>query len=323
MDNAVNTHCFCVVLHIEGEDKMNMQQKGAWYAGSAYVMWGVLPLYWKLLQHVPSEIILAHRVIWSFVFMMGIMVFKQQFHALWVSCRNLAAQPKLLLLLVTASFLISINWFIYIWAVNHNHIIEASLGYYINPLVSILLGMVVLKERLTLWQIISVLCAATGVSILTLLYGAFPWIALCLAVSFGIYGLVKKVIALDAAVGLTIETLLIAPVALIYVMLPHTNTGVIEWHDLLLLAGGGVATALPLLYFAKGAKLISLSMIGFLQYIAPSISLGIGVFLYNERFTHAHMIAFSFIWIALLIFSFANTKLMRRLRPNTRKDKAV
>lgn len=300
-------------------------RRGIVYAAGAYVMWGVLPLYWKLIQSVSAEEILAHRFVWSFVFMLLILGFSKRWRQFGMEWKRLLHHPKSFTSLTIASLLISINWFLYIWAVNHGHIIETSLGYYINPLVSILLGMVVLKERLNFWQLLSVACAAVGVMVLTVQFGSFPWISLSLAVSFGIYGLVKKLTNFDAMIGLTMETLVITPLAFIYLIFLQVNGniafGASSLSDSLLLMGGGAATALPLLYFAKGAKLIPLSMVGFLQYIAPTISLCIGVFLYNEHFTKAHMTAFFFIWTALVIFSFAKTRFMVNLQPKFEKNK--
>ncbi|WP_028400100.1 EamA family transporter RarD [Ectobacillus panaciterrae] len=309
------------------ENQSSQQKKGIIYAGGAYVMWGILPLYWKLVQGVSAEEILAHRVVWSFVFMLIILSISKRMGQFRTEWKRLLRNPKSFIMLIIASLLISVNWFIYIWAVNHDHIIEASLGYYINPLVSILLGMVVLKERLNFWQLLSVALAAVGVTVLTVQYGSFPWIAVSLAVSFGIYGLAKKLTNFDSMIGLTLETLVITPVAFIYLVYLQVNGnisfGTGSFSESLLLVGSGVATALPLLYFAKGTKLIPLSMVGFLQYIAPTISLCLGIFLYNEHFTKAHLTAFFFIWMALVTFSFAKTKLMVSLQPKFGKNKSA
>lgn len=302
-------------------------RKGMIYTAGAYLMWGLLPLYWKLIESVAAEEILAHRIIWSFVYMLFVLGISKRLGQLLAEWKRLLHQPKSFIFLIIASLLISINWFLYIWAVNHDHIIETSLGYYINPLISILLGMVVLKERLNFWQLFSVALAAAGVTILTVQFGSFPWVAISLAVSFGIYGLAKKTANFDAAIGLTMETLVITPLALIYLLFLQVNGsmsfGSSSLSDSLLLMGAGIATAMPLLYFAKGARLIPLSMLGFLQYISPTISLCIGVFLYHEHFTRAHMTAFFFIWTALITFSFAKTKFMVKLLPKFGKNKSV
>lgn len=306
-------------------DPKSLQKQGILYAGGAYFIWGILPLYWKFVQGIAAEEILAHRIVWSFVFMLCLLAWNKQLPQFGAALKRMVRQPKSFIMLVIAAFLISVNWFIYIWAVNTGHIIEASLGYYINPLVSILLGLLVFKERLNFWQIISVLLASVGVIVLTIQYGSFPWIAITLAVSFGVYGLAKKITNFEASIGLTLETLVIAPFACIYFIYTgldgHISFGIGSVTQTLLLIGSGIVTAIPLLYFAKGAKLIPLSMIGFLQYIAPTISLSLGVFLFHEHFTKAHLTAFFFIWCALFIFTFAKTKVMRSLASKIIKEK--
>ncbi|MDP7980736.1 EamA family transporter RarD [Bacillus multifaciens] len=306
---------------------MEAQKKGMIYATSAYMMWGILPLYWKLVDKVPAEEILAHRIVWAFVFMLFVLFISKRFGQFTNEFVQLFKRPKLFMSLTIASILISGNWFVYIWAVNHNHVIEASLGYYINPLVSILLGTLVLKEKLNFWQYIAVGLAAFGVAILTLRYGSIPWIAISLACTFGLYGLSKKLLDYDSMIGLTMETMLVTPFALVYLgMLGAegiSSFGTVSITSTLLLAGAGIVTALPLLYFAKGTKLIPLSMIGFLQYIAPTISLVLGIFVFHERFTTAHMTAFFFIWIALFIFSIAKTKFMLNKQPKFIKNKSA
>ncbi|WP_350020072.1 EamA family transporter RarD [Priestia flexa] len=302
-------------------------QAGLIYTASAYVMWGVFPLYWKLVDNVPADEILAHRVIWSFLFMILLLCITRQLGNLKETVGYLFRHPKKTLILFSASLLISLNWFIYIWAVNNERIIETSLGYYINPLVSVLLGIVVLKEKLNFWQIISVGLAAIGVLFLTLHYGEFPWVSLGLAFSFGIYGLVKKTIQLEAKVGLTLETFMVMPIALVYFVIlyvkGHSSFVLSNPTTSLLLIGGGVATAMPLLYFAKGAPLIPLSMVGFLQYIAPTMTLLLGVFVYHEPFSSVHMIAFLFIWGGSVIFALAKTKFMITHQPKIRKSRSV
>ncbi|ENQ3078212.1 EamA family transporter RarD [Bacillus cereus] len=306
---------------------MEAQKKGMIYATSAYMMWGILPLYWKLVDKVPAEEILAHRIVWAFVFMLFVLFISKRFGQFTNEFVQLFKRPKLFMSLTIASILISGNWFVYIWAVNHNHVIEASLGYYINPLVSILLGTLVLKEKLNFWQYIAVGLAAFGVAILTLRYGSIPWIAISLACTFGLYGLSKKLLDYDSMIGLTMETMLVTPFALVYLgMLGAegiSSFGTVSITSTLLLAGAGIVTALPLLYFAKGTKLIPLSMVGFLQYIAPTISLVLGIFVFHERFTTAHMTAFFFIWIALFIFSIAKTKFMLNKQPKFIKNKSA
>ncbi|MFD0770296.1 EamA family transporter RarD [Bacillus sp. CGMCC 1.60114] len=306
---------------------MEAQKKGIIYATSAYMMWGILPLYWKLIDEVPAEEILAHRIVWAFAFMLLVLLICKRFGQFTNELVHLFKRPKLFMSLTVASILISGNWFVYIWAVNHNHVIEASLGYYINPLVSILLGTLVLKEKLNFWQYIAVGLAAFGVVILTIRYGSIPWIAISLACTFGLYGLSKKLLDYDSMIGLTMETMIVMPIALIYLGMLGVQEigsfGSVSITSTLLLAGAGIVTALPLLYFAKGTKLIPLSMVGFLQYIAPTISLVLGIFVFHEHFTVAHMIAFFFIWIALFTFSIAKTKFMLNKQPKFIKNKSA
>lgn len=282
---------------------------GVIYALSAYVLWGILPLYWKLLQHIGAEEILSYRIVTSFLFMIALLLIQKSWSTFLHTCQWLWREKKRAAAFITAALLISMNWFIYIWAVNHDHMVEASLGYYMNPLLNVLLGVIVLKERLYKWQVVSFILAAFGVVLMTIEYGKFPWIALSLACSFALYSLVKKVIKVDATIGLTVETMLVTPFALAWIV--HSFS---EWSGpsfslmtMLLLVGAGPATALPLLYFSKGAQHISLTLLGFLQYISPTLSLLLGVFLFHEPFTNAHMYAFSCIWTALLLFSLSST----------------
>jgi chloramphenicol-sensitive protein RarD len=295
------------------KDSMHNEKIGVLYAALAYFLWGILPLYWKILKYVPAEEILAHRIFWSFVFMVVLISVTRQTSLLREQIKKAVKHPKQSVAIILAACLISINWFIYIWAVNHEHLVEASLGYYINPLISVMLGMIVLKERLNMWQIMSFILVVIGVLIITVQYGSFPWIAISLALTFGLYGLAKKMTTFDSTIGLTFETMIVTPISLLYILFLHakgvSSFTVTSWKSLLLI-GAGPATALPLLYFAKGAKRISLTMIGFLQYIAPTISLLLGIFLFNEAFTKTHLYSFSFIWTALVIFSFAKTKQM-------------
>ncbi len=294
--------------------------KGIYFTAGAYILWGVLPIYWKFLGRVPALEILAHRVIWSFIFVLLIVVLlkrkrlKNFFH---VQMRVKETWLGLFL----ASLLISINWFVYIFAVNTNHIVEASLGYFVNPLVTVLLGFFVLGEKLNRWQTISFVVAGMGVMYMTLSLGTFPWIALLLALSFGFYGLSKKLIKVDSILGMLLETLFIVPFALVYLAYLGVNgqqsfaTGSLT-SDLFLL-GSGVATALPLLWFSIGAQKIPLYLVGFLQYIAPTISLLLGVLLYGESFTKDHAVTFTCIWIALVIFSISNIRQMIKKRKVT------
>ncbi|MCM3569614.1 EamA family transporter RarD [Neobacillus mesonae] len=291
--------------------KKNEIQLGTIHAGFSYFLWGLLPIYWKLLDHVGAEEILASRIFWSFVFMLIVLYFTNKWRLFHSTIKEFAENKKQLYALLLASVLISVNWYIYIWAVNNGHIVDASLGYYINPLVSILLGMIILKEKLSLYQYISFGLAIIGVLIITISHGSFPWIAIALALSFGLYGLAKKLINVDSSVGLTLETIVITPIAVIYMVylfIHGTNAffaaGVqTDW----LLIGSGAATAVPLLYFAKGAQKIPLSLLGFLQYIAPTLMLLLGIFVYQEHFSKVKLISFLFIWSALAVYSLSKT----------------
>lgn len=306
--------------------KKTETQKGVIYAGFSYLLWGLLPIYWKLLDNVNAKEILASRVVWSFIFMVIILILTKKWGLFVQTIKGFAKNKKQMYALTIASLLISVNWFIYIWAVNSDNMIEASLGYYINPLISILLGMFVLKEKLTVYQYVSFILAAIGVLIISISHGQFPWIAISLAFSFGVYGLAKKLINVDSAVGLTLETLVITPIAVIYMGFLFINDANSFLSDGvqtdLLLIGAGAATAIPLLYFAKGAQKIPLSLLGFLQYIAPTLTLLLGVFVYNEHFSKIQLLSFIFIWSALTIYSLSKTKLLPEQWLNFHKEKS-
>ena len=302
-------------------------QKGAMYAGFSYLIWGLLPIYWKLLDDVSAKEILASRIIWSFIFMVIVLLLTKKWGLFLHTIKGFTKNKKQMYSLTIASILVSVNWFIYIWAVNSGHMIEASLGYYINPLVSILLGMIVLKEKLNVYQYISFILATIGVLIISISHGQFPWIAMALALSFGLYGLFKKMINVDSTVGLTLETLVITPIAVIYMVVLFINgsnsflrAGV---QTNLLLMGAGVATAVPLLYFAMGVQKIPLSLLGFLQYIAPTLTLILGVFVYNEHFSKMQLLSFMFIWFALTIYSLSKTKLLSSQWLHSHKEKST
>jgi chloramphenicol-sensitive protein RarD len=278
-----------------------------------------------MVENVSAEEILAHRVFWSFLFMIGLLTFNKEWKNIKVASKRIIQKPMLLLSLVLSSLLISLNWFVYIWSVNNGHIIETSLGYYINPLISVILGMIFFKERLNLWQKLSFVVAAIGVVLMTLHYGKFPWVALTLALSFGLYGLTKKMTKLSSSIGLTFETMVVTPMAGYYlVMLGSSGKSEFFSFDLsttLLLVGAGIVTAVPLLLFASGAQRIPLFMVGVLQYISPTITLIIGVILFNEPFTNIEVITFSFIWFALLLFTLSNSKYFRKVEVKlTRKN---
>ncbi|UOQ45228.1 EamA family transporter RarD [Halobacillus salinarum] len=300
----------------------NEQRLGVLYTSGAYILWGFLPIYWKLIEQIPAFEILAHRIVWSFVFMMGIIVVLNKWGSFIQECKSIALNKKSLFGIVLASLTISTNWVTYIWAVNADHVVEASLGYYINPLVSILLGMIVLKETFSKMQWLAFLLAGIGVLYMTVHFGSFPWIALLLAFSFGSYGLVKKLVPLNAMFSLTAETLVVSPLALIYLFAKQgDHLSEVHWLSAtpLLVFGAGVVTAIPLLLFSAGAKRIPLSMVGFLQYFAPTIMLVLGVFIYHEPFTSVHGISFSFIWAGLAVYTL--TRMKRLKKQEKRKER--
>lgn len=276
--------------------------KGIWSAVGAYSLWGLLPVYWKLLQAVPAVQLLGHRILWSFLTLIVIILFSRQWHAFRAAALNL----RILRIYLVAAVLIGLNWLTYVWAVNAGFIVETSLGYFINPLLSVLMGVIFLRERLRPLQWFAIGLAATGVLYLTFAYGALPWIALTLACSFAVYGLVKKTAPLGSLNGLTLETGLLFLPALLYLLYAEQihqgaflHTGVMPG---LLLAGAGLVTTIPLLMFASAARRIPLSLIGILQYIAPTLQFLLGVLVYREPFSHTQLVGFSIVWAALLIF---------------------
>lgn len=280
-------------------------------AAGSYVLWGVLPAYWKLLNALSAWEILAHRVVWSFAFMLIVLIACGKMKPFMAEVRLIFSERRKLIGVVLSSVLISSNWLIYIWAVNANHIIETSLGYYINPLLSVVMGIVVLKEKLTLWQAVSFLLVTAGVLHLTLVFGAIPWAALLLAITFAFYGLAKKQAGISAITGITLETFFAVPVALAYLLwMNHSGSAslVPDERTWGFLVGTGVVTVIPLLLFSQGAISLPLKMLGFLQYLSPTISLLIGVFFYQEPFTMSHAVSFGCIWLALTLFSLSGTK---------------
>lgn len=285
------------------------RRAGMAYGIIAFTAWGFLPLYWKLLKAVPPEEILAHRVFWSFIYVGIMLIYTGNFSKV----KEVLRDRRNIVLVLLASILITINWFTYIWAVNSNYVLQTSIGYYINPLVVSLLSIVVLKERFSLGEVVALLLATIGVLIQTFSYGKFPWVALIIAVSFALYGLVKKLLTIDSMTGLALETTVIAPFALIFILTREfQGTGgtlqSLPIATLLLLTLSGVATATPLLWFAKGAQKIEFSTIGFLQYISPTITMFLGIFVFKEVFSKTHFISFGFIWAALVVFTFAKLR---------------
>ena len=273
------------------------------YAALSFLCWGLFPLYFRALNQVPPIEILAHRMLWSLLFLGIVLCVRRQ----WSWLGGVLARPRVTGGFVLSALLLSGNWFLYIWAINNGHVIDASLGYFINPLVNVMLGFVLLKERLRRAQWVAIALAACGVFWLTWQAGQLPWIALLLAFSFGCYGLMRKVAALGALEGLSFETMLLFPLAMGYVVwltLHGQNTFITTSSDSTrwLLAAAGPITAIPLLLFASGARRIPLSVLGLLQYIAPTIQLLLGVWLFHEGFTAARLIGFCVIWSALALY---------------------
>ena len=277
--------------------------KGIFYGIGAYVLWGFFPIYWKHLHDVPALQVIGHRISWSFIMLLVYILLTGQ----WKEFRSVSFEWKTVGIYSIAAVLLSLNWLIYVWGVNAGFIIETSLGYFINPLLSVLLGVLFLHERLRPTQWIPIGLATLGVGYLTVVYGRPPLIALSLALTFGFYGFVKKLSPLGSLYGLTLETGIVFPVALIYlIFVGLTGTGAFMNDNpsvSLLLIGAGIVTTIPLLLFSSAAKLIPLALIGMLQFIAPTIQFLIGVFVYNEPFDRAHLIGFSIVWLALIIFA--------------------
>ena len=283
--------------------------KGILSAALAYICWGLFPIYFKLLADIAPLEVLVHRVLWSLVFVMLVLTARRQ----WTWLAQARRQPRVLGVFSASALLLSVNWLTYIWAVTNGHVIEASLGYFITPLVNVLLGYTVLGERLRTVQWAAVALAAAGVVWLAVQGDRVPWIALVLACSFGSYGLLRKVAPLGALEGLTLETMLLAPLAAVVALwavlngsasFPHPS----DWTNALLI-GIGPVTAIPLLLFAAGARRITMSTLGLLQYIGPSIQFVLGVWLFNEVFTPVRAVGFGLIWLALLIYSVDSVRL--------------
>src|SRR5215216_3197432 len=275
--------------------------KGILNGLAAYALWGFFPIYWKFLHQVPALQVIGHRISWSFVLLVGILLVTRQWNAF-----RATLTPKVFGIYTIAAILLTINWLVYVWGVNAGFIVETSLGYFINPLLSVLLGVIFLRERLRTTQWIPVGVAAVGVIYLTAVYGRPPWIALALAFSFGFYGFVKKLAPLGSLYGLTLETAIVFPFALIYLLVVQFGGTAAFLHEsawtTILLIGAGAVTTIPLLMFASAAKQIPLTVIGLLQYIAPTLQFLIGIFLYKEPFDQSHFIGFGIVWIALIIF---------------------
>ncbi|MEU0564017.1 EamA family transporter RarD [Nonomuraea sp. NPDC005983] len=289
-------------------------RRGVLFGIAAYSMWGLFPLYWPLLKPAGAVEILAHRMVWSLVAVVAVLAVRRH----WAWFRGLLAQPRKLGLLALAALIITVNWGVYIYAVNSNHVVEGALGYFINPLVSVLFGVVLLRERLRPLQWTAVGFGTLSVLVLAFDYGRLPWIALVLALSFALYGLVKKKANVGAAESLTVETLVLLGPALAYLVYVEKAGQATFGHQgaghALLLAGAGVITAVPLLFFTASAIRVPLSTIGLLQYIAPMLQFLCGVLVAKETMPSSRWIGFSIVWLALAIFTYDSIRTARLAR---------
>jgi chloramphenicol-sensitive protein RarD len=285
------------------KNKRNESLSGLLAGGSAFLIWGLAPIYWKVISHVPTLETITHRIVWSFIFLLPVICLQGQ----WKIFINTFKSFGTIKWLFVTTLLVASNWFLFIWAVNNDMILQASLGYYINPLVNVLFGIVFLQERLRKFQIIAVMIAATGVLYLTWQYGSFPYIAIILAVTFALYGLIRKKLNLNPAVGLAVETLILTIPGFIYLAwLEKTGTATLFHADYItdiFLICTALVTALPLLLFNMGVKRLRLATVGFLQYLGPSLMFILAVFAYGEPLSVHQLIAFIFIWTALVVYT--------------------
>lgn len=285
---------------------MENYKQGIFFGLAAYVLWGILPVYWKALELVSPFEILSSRFMWSCVFVFLLIIFQKKWPLFSKEVKQVFSNVKTGAAMVAAGITISFNWGTFIWAVNNGHIVETSMGYYINPLVSILFAVVFLRERLDKMQIAAITCAFIGVASMVYSFGKIPWVSLTLAFTFALYALLKKILPVSALTSIMLETLLITPLALVYeYSLWQQGVSFYASGNLqvfMMLTGAGVVTAIPLLLFTAGARLLPLKIIGFLQYISPTLTLLIGIFVYNEAFTASHLLAFGWIWAALILF---------------------
>ena len=287
-------------------------KKGYLAAFAAYLFWGFSPIYWKIVATIPAIEVLAMRIIWAVPFIMIVLFFRRDFSII----RTFWKSPWKYKGYLLTPFLLGVNWLVWIWAVGNGYVVDASLGYFINPLINVVMGVLLLHEHLRRVQWLSLILALTGVLYLTLNYGQFPWIALTLAVTFALYGFIRKTAALGAVNGLTVEiSVLLIPSFLLLIYLNNTGSLTLPSLDLpmhLWLSLAGAITVFPLSVFAYGARSIPYSTLGFIQYIAPTFQFLLGVFLFKEEFTIDKLIGFSFIWLALIVYSFENVYFHRR-----------
>lgn len=291
---------------------------GVAYGTAAYLSWGVLPLYFKAVQAVPPLEVLAHRIVWSLVFLLVLTGMRRR----WGGLATLLRDRRTQLTLMATTGLIACNWLIFIWSITNGRLVEASLGYFITPLFSVALGFVFLRERLRVWQTVAVVLAVAAIVLMTVRLGRPPLISLALAVSFSVYGLLRKQVPATGIQGLTVETMMLTPVALGWAAWRWRQGELVFLHHSLPLDGllvcAGVLTALPLIWFAEGARRLRLATVGFLQYLAPTGQLLLAVLVFGEPFTRGHLFSFGLIWIALGLYSFDTWRGVRRAQPPVR-----
>ena len=307
-----------------GGSEFSKHEPSALAAGiAAFAAWGLVPIYWKLLKSIPATEILAHRFVWTCLFLILLLSWQRRWPEVWQIFRT----RRTALFCLGSGLAIALNWFLFIWAVNTDRVLETSLGYFMTPLVNVLFGAIFLRERLTRVQMISVLFATGAVVNLTFGYGRLPWVALALCSSFGLYGLLRKVSRTAAIPGLFLETTLLTPAAIFYLIFCARNGALVfgmqHFQLSCLLVASGLVTGVPLLWFAHAARHLRLTTIGFLQYLAPSCTFLLGVFLYHEPFTRGHLISFSLIWIALAIFTWEAIVRWRSVRVRQVVEEAV
>ncbi|WP_314064289.1 EamA family transporter RarD [uncultured Vagococcus sp.] len=295
------------------EENVSRQKWGMLAGLMAYVLWGILPFYWKAVGSVSPLSVLSYRIVWSFAFMMVILIVSGKWFSFIKEVKAVLRNHRRLLAIVAAALLVTTNWFIFIFSVSSGKVIDASLGYYMNPLVNVVLATVFLKERLGRGELIACLLAALGVVLLAFQSGVVPWSSIAMAVTFSLYGLIKKVAAVSSMTGLTLETAIVAPFALVYLFFFSAEGFMSFGLSLnLLLIGAGIVTAIPLFLFAEAAKNISYILVGFLQYIAPTLMLIAAIFQFKETFALPQLLAFGLIWLGILIFTGSNILVLRK-----------
>lgn len=290
-------------------------KKGIFFALGAYVLWGILPIYWELIDHIGAFEILAFRIIFSMIFMILLLVVgRKQREAFLRDVNQLFTHPVQLVAIIVAGYVITINWGTFIWAVTNGHVLQSSLGYYINPLVSIVLALIFLKERFNKFEWLAIIFALIGVLYMTIKIGEFPFVSIMLALSFGLYGLLKKIVHIDAISSIAIECIVTAPAGIIYVIYlwqQHHMTFGFNMSSFWLVFSGAV-TAIPLILFSAGAKRIPLSLTGFIQYVGPTIMFILGIFVFKEKFDFHQLITFIFIWIGIILYSISQYMNIKR-----------